>query len=48
MENSNEQKVINANGTFDNGFLCGKSLYLYCLGSIPTASYIRRLEDRKI
>lgn len=47
MENSSEQKVINANGIFDNGFLCGKSLYLYCFNSIPCANYIGRIDGEK-
>ena len=47
MENNNEQKVINANGIFDNGFLCGKSLYLYQFKSIPSANYIGSIDGEK-
>ena len=47
MENSNEQKVINANGIFDNGFLCGKSLYLYRFNKIPCANYIGNIDGEK-
>jgi hypothetical protein len=47
MENSNEQKVINANGIFDNGFLCGKSLYLYQFKSVPSANYIGSIDGEK-
>ncbi|MDZ4792750.1 MAG: AAA family ATPase [Bacteroidota bacterium] len=47
MENSNEQKVINANGIFDNGFLCGKSLYLYRFKNIPSANYIGSIDGEK-
>ncbi|MEO7983229.1 MAG: AAA family ATPase [Bacteroidota bacterium] len=47
MENNNEQKVINANGIFDNGFLCGKSLYLYRFKNIPSANYIGRIDGEK-
>ncbi len=47
MENNNEQVRINANGIFDNGFLCGKSLYLYCFGSIPCANYIGQIDGEK-
>ena len=47
MENSNEQIRINANGIFDNGFLCGKSLYLYCFGSIPCVSYIGNIDGEQ-
>lgn len=44
---NNEQKIINANGIFDNGFLCGKSLYLYCFGKIPNANYIWGIDGEK-
>lgn len=47
MENLHTQKVINANGIFDNGFLCGKSLYLYCFKSIPSANYIGQIDGEK-
>ncbi len=47
MENNNEQKVINANGIFDNGFLCGKSLYLYRFNRIPSANYIGSIDGEK-
>ncbi len=47
MEHSNEQKVINANSIFDNGYLCGKSLYLYCFGQIPSAHYINNIDGEK-
>ncbi|MEO7923301.1 MAG: AAA family ATPase [Chitinophagaceae bacterium] len=47
MENSNEQKVINANGIFDNGFLCGKTLYLYLFKKIPSANYIGSIDGEK-
>lgn len=44
---NNEQKIINANGIFDNGFLCGKSLFLYCFGKIPNANYIWGIDGEK-
>src|SRR5437868_5258187 len=47
MEQLREQKVINANGIFDNGFLFGKSLYLYCFNSIPNANYIGNIDGEK-
>lgn len=47
MKDNKEQKIINANGIFDNGFLCGKSLYLYCSGNIPCASYIGNIDGEK-
>jgi hypothetical protein len=47
MENNNNQTVIKANGIFDNGFLCGKSLYLYCFKKIPSANYIGSIDGEK-
>ncbi|WP_462250989.1 AAA family ATPase [Ferruginibacter sp.] len=47
MENITSQKMINANSIFDNGFLCGKSLYLYCFGHIPSANYINNINGEK-
>jgi ATPase family associated with various cellular activities (AAA) len=47
MENYTNQKTINANSIFDNGFLCGKSLYLYCFGKIPSAHYINGIDGEK-
>ena len=42
-----EQKIINANSIFDNGFLCGKSLYLYLLGKIPSTHFINGIDGEK-
>jgi hypothetical protein len=47
MENNSNQKMINANSIFDNGFLSGKSLYLYCFGQIPSANYINNIDGEK-
>jgi hypothetical protein len=47
MENITNQKMINANSIFDNGFLSGKSLYLYCFGQIPSANYINNIDGEK-
>lgn len=47
MEKITEQKIINANGIFDNGFLCGKSLYLYCFKKIPSTAYIGNINGEK-
>jgi len=47
MENTTNQKMINANGIFDNGFLSGKSLYLYCFGQVPSANYINNIDGEK-
>jgi hypothetical protein len=42
-----QQKIINANSIFDNGFMCGKSLYLYCFNKIPNANYINNIDGEK-
>jgi ATPase family associated with various cellular activities (AAA) len=47
MENTTNQKMINANSIFDTGFLCGKSLYLYCFNAIPSANYIGNIDGEK-
>ncbi len=47
MEHTTNQKMINANSIFDNGFLSGKSLYLYCFGQIPSANYINSIDGEK-
>ena len=48
MEKITEQKIINANGIFDNGFLCGKSrCALYCFKKIPSAAYIGNINGEK-
>jgi energy-coupling factor transporter ATP-binding protein EcfA2 len=43
----NQQKIINANSIFDRGFLCGKSLYLYCFGEIPNNHFINNIDGEK-
>lgn len=47
MEKITEQKIINANGMFDHGFLSGKSLYLYCFNKIPSVNYIGYIDGEK-
>lgn len=47
MENSIQQKTINANSVFDSGFMCGKSLYLYCFNELPSAAYIDGINGEK-
>jgi len=47
MEPKSEQKIINANSIFDNGFLCGKSLYLYCFNNVPSANFIGNINGEK-
>jgi hypothetical protein len=47
MENSNQQRIFNANSIFDSGFLDGKTLYLYCFNAIPSANYIGSIDGEK-
>lgn len=42
-----QQKIINANGIFDKDFLCGKSLYLYRFGKIPSSNYFWGIDGEK-
>lgn len=42
-----QQHIFNANSIFDNGFLCGKSLYLYCFDAIPSANFIGSIDGEK-
>ena len=43
----NQQKILDAHSIFSNGFLSGKSLYLYCFGEIPSANYINNIDGEK-
>ena len=42
-----QQKIINAESIFDNGFMCGKSLYMYCFGKIPSSNFINGIDGEK-
>lgn len=42
-----QQKIMNAESIFDNGFMCGKSLYMYCFGKIPSSNYISGIDGEK-
>jgi ATPase family associated with various cellular activities (AAA) len=42
-----QQKIINAESIFDNGFMCGKALYMYCFGKIPCSNYISGIDGEK-
>jgi hypothetical protein len=42
-----QQRIINANSIFDNNFLYGKALYMYCFGGIPSAHYINNIDGEK-
>ena len=44
---SDQQNVFDVNSIFDNGFLYGKALYLYCFNSIPSANYIGNIDGEK-
>ncbi len=47
MKNNSNQKIINTNDVFNTGYLCGKSLYLYCFNEIPSACYIDDIDGEK-
>jgi hypothetical protein len=47
MDNLYTQKVINANNIFDDHFLDTRILYLYCFNSLPSLSYIGRVNGEK-
>ncbi len=47
MEKLTERRVFNANGVFDTGYLCGKSLYLYCFKKVPSSNYMGRINGEK-
>ncbi len=44
---SEQQNIFNASSIFDNGFLCGKALYLYCFNIIPSVNYIGNIDGEK-
>lgn len=44
MNINNEQVVIDTNAMFDAGYLCGKSLYMYCFKGVPSVNYIGQLD----
>ncbi|MEP7106604.1 MAG: AAA family ATPase [Ferruginibacter sp.] len=46
MKNS-QQNIFNSNSIFDNGFLCGKTLYLYCFNLISSANCIDTIDGEK-
>ncbi len=42
-----QQKIITAESIFKNGFLCGKSLYMFCYGKVPNAHFINNIDGEK-
>jgi hypothetical protein len=44
---TDQQKVFNAQGVFDTGFMCGKSLYLYSFNALPSSDYIGQIDGEK-
>lgn len=46
MENL-QQKTFNVNSVFDTGYMCGKSLYLYCFEKLPSQAYIGQMDGEK-
>ena len=47
MKDNIQQKTINANSVFDSGFMCGKSLYLYCFNELPSAALVSGINGEK-
>ncbi len=44
---TNQEKIFNVNTIFDTSFMCGKTLYLYCFGVIPSADFIDLIDGEK-
>lgn len=38
---------VNSNNIFSGGFLCGKNLFMYCFGLIPSSNYIWGIDGEK-
>ncbi len=47
MDNQMQQYTVTTNSIFDNGFLCGKSLYLYYFNKVPSANYMNMIDGEK-
>jgi ATPase family associated with various cellular activities (AAA) len=47
MDNMNQRNTFSTNGIFENGFLYGKALYLYCFNVIPSINYMSRIDGEK-
>jgi hypothetical protein len=47
MDNLYNQKVVNANHVFADGFLDTKNLYLYCFNRLPSINFISQIDGEK-
>jgi hypothetical protein len=47
MDDINQRNTFSTNGIFENGFLYGKALYLYCFNVIPSANYMNNIDGEK-
>jgi hypothetical protein len=47
MNNFLQNHTFAINNVFDNGYLCGKSLYFYCFGKIPSIHNIAQIDGEK-
>lgn len=41
------QKIINANSVFDNRFIDSKAFYMYCFQTIPSISFMNKIDGQK-
>lgn len=48
MDNLYNQKVINANNVFGDGFIDAKTLYLYCFNVLPSIYFIGKIDGEKL
>ena len=44
---TDQQNIFDANSIFDNGFLHGKALYMYCFNAIPSENFINDIDGEK-
>jgi hypothetical protein len=42
-----QQKIIDTNSIFENGYMDGKVLFMYCFGKLPSANYINNIDGQK-
>jgi hypothetical protein len=47
MDNVLQRNTLSVGNLFDGGFLCGKSLYFYCFGTIPSMHCIGQIDGEK-
>ncbi|MBO9564483.1 MAG: AAA family ATPase [Niastella sp.] len=47
MDNTLDQRIINANSIFDNYYIDSKALYMYCFAAVPCISFVDDIEGEK-